>query len=228
MLSIQQHATADPVSGLREMLAFFQAHYPAQGREPWRERIVRWLFYEDLDRIINSITLNHWKFYNRYLLAPALYLQAQTARFVPVWSAPIISICFVLLIMAAIDKLLGKGTTSKGLISWLCLAAMILIDVAAVAPSIGSLLLISHQRLEDRQFVEALLSPELVRLSPLFHGNAVSFLGHTSFWWALAFALVVPLSLASEGFWCIPLAELPADKQRAIFDRLSGAQQICP
>lgn len=226
LFSIQQRATTNPVSGLKELLGFVQDHYPEPAQESWRERITRWLLYADLNNIITSVTLNHWKFYNKYLLAPTLYLQAQAARYLPIWCAPIAGILVIVITAGAIKSMVRLGVKKKGFFGFVCLAVIVALELLTVVPSIGSLFMISHQRLEDHIFVQSLLSQELVNASPLFNGPVANFAGHTGFWWVLGFTLVVPLWLLSEGFWCVPLSELPADRQRTIYENFSAAQQF--
>ena len=98
--------------------------------------------------------------------------------------------------------------------------------IAAILPSIGSLLLISSERLEDRLFVQALVSPELSRFSPLLGRSTIEFVGQTGFLWALLFAIVTVLWVLSNGFPYIMIVGLPKEEQLRRFDQLSAAQRF--
>lgn len=199
LLQIQKTGTSDPVSGTIKLLDLFRGSLPDKGQEKWTLKAWRFVFNDDIRRFANNITLNRWSFYNRHLLRRILQLQFAVSRVAWLWCAPLFGILVFLLIAKLLSKLVAGILASIGG-KWLALTFIVAIELAAILPSAGSLLLISRQRLEDQMFVESLLNTDMTQVTRFFTGQPLEFQGQTGFVWAIPFALVGVLYAVYNAF----------------------------
>jgi hypothetical protein len=189
LLQIQEFGTSEPAAAMIKLLDFFQTSFPDRGAEDWKMKTWRFIYADEISRIIESISLNHWSFYNQYLLRRSLQLQFAMSKIVWLWSAPLFGILLFLAIGKACVKITQTVFVLVGL-PWLAFIVAIGVELATVFPAVGSLILISRQRLEDHLFVQSLLAADLTQLTPLISNSVLEFQGQTGFLWAIPLALV--------------------------------------
>lgn len=215
-LAIQNEATKGNIKmALNQYLKLFETSFPIDDDLSWYEKLAYNAFFHEIGEIIDEITLNSWEFYNRYLLVPVLKIQLTLRKFVH-WSigASILFVIVSILVIQIFLNLVGKVFPEKMRVVYDILIALPA-EFGLALPTIGSLMILSNGRLEDRLFVYNLLGIQNnvdIFLPPSF------FSVQTGILLSLFLAIFMFFYFASDYLWLIPLADLEPEDQQDMFE----------
>jgi hypothetical protein len=226
MQAIQQRAAAGQATrALYELVALMEQRFKSPKGLTWVETFASLGAPEILSETVDTLTTADWELYNRWLLRPALALQARLADVVPGGVVPIVLLIVATLLLKLL-KAVVRALTSLLERQWAAgvrVASNVAIEWLIALPTIGSMLLLAHGRLEDRLFVAALLGRSSVDVAPLFEtGLGV----RTHFLIAVAVAAIVIGGRLLDHLYLMVLGDFPDKVQREMFAQRTHVEQF--
>ena len=188
--ALQERSLSDPVAALEEMLSMLSEEFPGPEQEGWLRKLTRFFFYPELVQTLNSMTMPRWRLYNRLLLKPVLQLQFEMLKYVAPTYAPIVAIAISLFLIQFIAQIVGEGVGKLFGLPFVGEILSFCLGIIGLLPSVGSVLLLARQRLEDQYFVSALFGDTFPIVASLFDQTPVELVGQTGFLWAIPVALL--------------------------------------
>lgn len=214
-LKIQQKAARGEINtAVNEFLILFENSFPAPGDLSWYEKLAYNQFFYEIGHLVNDVTLNTWDFYNKHFLLPVLRIQLYLRKFLS-WQIGasllfvILSLFFLQTVLTLLDKVISLNTK---LYMTYRFFLKIPAELGIGIPTVGSLILLSTGRLEEKFFVSNLLGiKEIEHFLP-----PEVFSVQTGLLLALALASFPLLKYVIAFAWVIPLACLSEVEQQEI------------
>ncbi len=225
-LQIQRHAQTGDLEGtLEALLQEFRKNLPAPKDLSRLQQFAASEYGPDVQVFINSATVNGWEWYNKYALRPVLQLEFSLSKYFWPQQAQLLAVVASLIaaqiVLWTLRKILGVHWAGK----FVAVALSIAVEALAITPSIGSLLVLAHGRLEDQMFVGALLDQSDSTLSTFLNsGSALNFVGQTGIWIAMVLAIAGVVSSIADSLFIFYAASFPNEVQKRMYDSLDPAE----
>jgi len=225
-LQMQRRAQTGDVQGaLDALLQDFHKDLPAPKDLSRLQRFAVSEYAPEVQEFINSATVNGWEWYNRYALRPVLQLQFSLSKYVWPQQAQLLAVVASLLAAQVVLWVFRKVLNVHWAGKFVAVAVSIAVEALAITPSIGSLLLLAHGRLEDQMFVGALLDQSDSKVSQFLNsGSALNFVGQTGIWIALLLAIAGVISSFVNSFFIFYASSFPNEVQKRMYDSLDPAE----